>query len=454
MTTRYCKLPGSTEYVTWDNLHNEQGYSEIPTDSILWKQISDWGTDAGSGYSVPTETFAGSSLFMSGITGWHDLNWFAENGLFPGNSEIIELSHPTYGTSNVAMIEFSDDDTRFLIQKDLAPGWITESEYTERGWFLPQDYEIVFLNGITGNVLFGAENISPVAFEQTGYFAVEDGDDVIFIEEIRPPLVNNDAGAVATYPNHADFASNSIQEGRVWGTNSWIVSTYDSTKTYAAISWHAENSFDGFYGIEISDYNGHLGITNVLPFTITRYIESVFATCDSLDVSVVTVYDANNAEYNAFKYVAGNRTFYYVLDFVQSNWVTDLSGIGYSATPNISNTFLLAVSLDANNEPEADVFEESGWYWWSRVMNDATKNALDSEGLWLDSGYPFGSAKYSSGGKTLVLIGVFTDADGLSMAPGWNKAFDLMNSSGTAALRTPGFGYPTAVKTYRVKIVQ
>ena len=53
------------------------------------------------------------------------------------------------------------------------------------------------------------------------------------------------------------------------------------------------------------------------------------ARCYSLSATVVTVYNSSNVAYNAFKYTANNTDYYYVLDGTQTDWVSDLSSIGY-----------------------------------------------------------------------------------------------------------------------------
>lgn len=298
----------------------------------------------------------------------------------------------------------------------------------------------------------------------TDYYYVEDGNEAWTddleaegYEEVPVvvlPTVNTDAGWVTIYPNHADFPPNEVREGRVWGSSSsWEISTYDSTKTYAAIWWHDDSNRSGYYGVDISNYNGHIGLTNVLQFTIVSYIESRYATCDSTQVSVVTAFDSNNIAYNAFKFTVQGADYYYVLDDAQTDWTDDLSSIGYSLTPNISGTYMLAMSLDSNNTPTAVTFN-AGSYWWSRIPDSVTKQVFIDNNMYYDSGYAFGSAKYSTSGKMLVLTGVYTDAAGTSICPGWQWTFEIRSYSGdNVAGVYSRAAYSTAVAVYRVRIV-
>lgn len=56
----------------------------------------------------------------------------------------------------------------------------------------------------------------------------------------------------------------------------------------------------------------------------------VFKVCSSNEADVITVYNSNNEEFSAFKYVKDGTDYYYVLDGVQNEWTEDLSSIGYS----------------------------------------------------------------------------------------------------------------------------
>lgn len=58
-----------------------------------------------------------------------------------------------------------------------------------------------------------------------------------------------------------------------------------------------------------------------------------YATCSDSSATVITVYNSSNVAYNAFKFTANNTDYYYVLDGTQTDWVSDLSSIGYSLTP-------------------------------------------------------------------------------------------------------------------------
>lgn len=195
---RFYKLAGSEQYVSWDTLHNVSGYSEQATNEITWKSVENWGTSAGTGYELPVELFGDSELFMNDVFGWHDLDCFAlEVGVYPSSASDMVLTHPTYGSSPVVFMVF-DDGTYYLIQKDISQGWMTEEEYTERGWQLP-NFIIIDANGqikssiqYTPNTFTGTGHVelqdsNEIAETGTGHVALQDASEVVFVENITPP---------------------------------------------------------------------------------------------------------------------------------------------------------------------------------------------------------------------------------------------------------------------------
>ena len=171
---RFYKLAGSEQYVSWDTLHNVAGYSEQATNEITWKSVANWGTSAGTGYELPVELFGDSELFMNDVVGWHVLDCFAlEVGVYPSTASDMVLTHPTYGSSPVVFMVF-DDGMYYLIQKDISQGWMTEEEYTERGWKLP-NFIIIDANGqIKSSIQY-----TPNSFTGTGHDVLQDASEVV-----------------------------------------------------------------------------------------------------------------------------------------------------------------------------------------------------------------------------------------------------------------------------------
>lgn len=546
MTTRYYKLPGSNEYVTWDYLHNTLGYSTSATETVGYKSVVNWGTGAGTGYCTDTTDYE-AEWFVQGETGWAGLNGLAWGyNVYPSSATDIKVERS--GTeSNAASMTF-DNVEYWLVESEIGDAWWPRSRWEQQGWAIVEEhtYDFILVDSTTGRITYGVENLTEIEFTPTGYFTIDEGNEVVFVEQspfpvvcidegtrtpesiapdasfdtelpyydtklyivttddgqdetlygweaeegtpapavvlpevslldtlgldsaitlysesvtsglrkwngsgyagtytaysdnrvyavreydtdagfwgnpvgiIEPvsvtvdssdvigaknvslsstaframkvascsdstatvvavhdsqntaynafkftadgtdyyyvldntqtdwtddlssigyhiplPTVTLDAGWVSIYPNHSDFPPNELREGRIWGSGGWVVSTYDPTKSYATSWWHTDvtgGNLQGYYGVIISDYNGRLGITNVLSYTMTRFVEAHYATCDSPDATAVPVYNSSDVAYTAFKYTRGGVDYYYVLDDVQSDWTDDLSSIGY-----------------------------------------------------------------------------------------------------------------------------
>jgi len=116
------------------------------------------------------------------------------------------------------------------------------------------------------------------------------------------------------------------------------------------------------------------GVKNVSASSITVARVKV-ARCRDMSVDVVHVKDASDNLYNAFRYVYAGFTFYYVLDDVQTAWVSDLSSIGYTlAEQSIEVFFYLATDGSPKTFSAND-------YWASYIRNATDKALLESFGV-------------------------------------------------------------------------
>lgn len=109
------------------------------------------------------------------------------------------------------------------------------------------------------------------------------------------------------------------------------VITYYSDYSYAFRRWVKFTTTDRSPG-EIISNAGYLAVKNTGTSDVTGVYNVDYAACSSNQSEVVTVYNANNEAYNAFKFTSNGADYYYVLDEVQTDWVNDLSSIGYSLT--------------------------------------------------------------------------------------------------------------------------
>ncbi len=109
---------------------------------------------------------------------------------------------------------------------------------------------------------------------------------------------------------------------------------YYSDYSYAFRRWVKFTTTDRSPG-EIISNAGSLAVKNTGTSDVTGVYNVDYAACSNNQAEVVTVYDNQNASYNAFKFNSNGTDYYYVLDEVQTVWTDDLSSIGYSLTPAI-----------------------------------------------------------------------------------------------------------------------
>jgi hypothetical protein len=414
---RFYKLAGSEQYVSWDTLHNVAGYSEQATNEITWKSVENWGTSAGTGYELPVELFASSELFMDDVFGWHDLDWFAlEQGVYPSTASDMVLTHPTYGSSPVVFMVF-DDGTYYLIQKDISQGWMTEEEYTERGWQLPG---YIVLNSETGAILGAAKGheletvpipacvIASPEMECVPIPArvLESPEMVVYVPTVvelpEVTFANDTSAGNWIMPRSGDTVSinaDSVVEGYYWTGSAYQPTTYNSSKVYAAIEWFTSgNTFAGRVEFQFVNYNGTIGIKNNTSGTLV-FGQAHLAACHSSDATVVPVYDSSNNAYNAFKYTTNNTDYYYVLDGTQTDWTDDLASIGYhTAQPEPD---YLDIFFYYNADGSSVTFAAND-YWSTRIRNDSDKAALENFGV------PIGTSDYGAQYVVRTAVDSFT----------------------------------------------
>lgn len=191
-------------------------------------------------------------------------------------------------------------------------------------------------------------------------------------------------------------------------------------------------------------------IKNISDTTLTIGRAYVY-NCKSLDASVVTVYDSNDREFNAFKYTLEGVDYYYVLDEIQAEWTRDLFSIGYRLTlrsaklcgilNSTSDTFvyseeplcgvleifdhidlLLGIRWDPSNLVWlSKTFSADDW-WWAGILSqeDATKLQQYGGAYLTNSSASYqwagtiGSLQYDGEHFEYELVGMYSDIDGLN----------------------------------------
>lgn len=252
-----------------------------------------------------------------------------------------------------------------------------------------RDYDFILIDATTGRVTYGVENLTEIEFTPTGYFTIDEGNEVIFVEQSPFPVVCIDEGTrtpesiapddsfdtelpyyasklyIVTTDDGQDetlygweaeegtpepsvvlpevttgLAYTSDSQSRIQIYTNAQFAVYDSSgnalsgdanSSYALISYFPSGSgsetafISGFSLIVVS---GSLLLRNDSGETL--WVQRFnYATCSDSTATVVTVYNSSNVAYNAFKYTADGTDYYYVLDGTQTDWTDDLSSIGY-----------------------------------------------------------------------------------------------------------------------------
>lgn len=135
MATRYYIVGGA--YYTWDQLHNQFGYTDHETANISYKSAhpTTWGESAGSGYFDGDQTDMVNGSFWSDEdpTAWFDLSGLVYNAeVYPADA--IDCAMEKDGVRSDAVSIESDGVTYYLIRNVWDSGWMSESEAAAEGW--------------------------------------------------------------------------------------------------------------------------------------------------------------------------------------------------------------------------------------------------------------------------------------------------------------------------------
>lgn len=370
---KFYRIQGESGWYSWEDLHNLYGYTETPSLSLQYKSAASetWGEYAASGYSDNAfEDLAACSYFVSGEPGWGGLNGLATVlHLYP--AVCSDGPNVTNGvvSSPTATYDFNGE-TFYLIRDDVAHGWIAGADLSSYGWEIEDDtqYELLFFDTTTSKVTYGVESLNELVFVEAGYFTIDDGADVVFVEQSQFPVV-------CTYTEN--IASQSVAPDAGFATG---LPYYDS-KVYSVQTSDGVNvTRSGWEAGEEPD-TPNLYATNKTSSTITVTSCTVHF-IDSADASLVTVYDSNDAPCDAFQYSLSGVPWWYVLDGVHDAWVDDLSSIGYHLpTPTTQRAWL------TTSGPHSD-----------KYLNTGTEySVVDSH----DTHIPYDST------KTYILVGVY-----------------------------------------------
>jgi hypothetical protein len=367
------KIRGTSEWVPWSVLYNERGYNSVPCIDMAFKSISPWGTSAGTGYR--TNGSGDVTYFVSGKTGWYlAYSLPGALGVYPDEATPIQMIKDGV-VSDAVWMEFFGSKW-YLIQAEIANEryWIHELALPEYGWeiYEGKDYEFILVDGTTGRVVHGVEQLNEMVFAPTGYFTIEDTGDVVFVEQSPYPIVSR---------FHVDFDTvQTLADGAYIDT----VLPYYTSKLYIAgiMDRVAETVVD--YGLTVSNEGGYVRVTNNTGASVTL-TRLAIQSMDATGAEVVEVVDGQDNHAYALKWDDGGTPYWWISYSGERHW-TDALG-NWSEVPSVvlptvtiyatPSTYCAFNSSGSSVTINAGNSQNMVYYWtgnqYSAIIYDSTK---------------------------------------------------------------------------------
>lgn len=326
-----------------------------------------------------------------------------------------------------------------------------------------------------------ARNASPMGANPIAFYAVSEGATPEYIAPagsgilysfINGGVVSEDVNALPTVSFTDILGADNITVGagnaagyiQYWangaftgGGEPWDPSCTYSTTIYYPGDGSSVNPCGIFEPISYpwsgSDY---ISVKNISQSS-KQFRACVIAICASNSAVVETVYNASNVAFNAFKYTLSGTDYYYVLDQTQTDWVSDLSGIGYHL-----NYIDVLCGFRYNDGAWQSVTFTANDYWYSGIMNASDVARINDFGLQADTGRggfgPNGAVQYNARLVTYRIIDFYSDEAGTQSVP-----FDISNFALTG-FNYGGYIFPvridstnafaTPCKTWKLRITK
>lgn len=245
---KFYNLNGT--WVSWEELHNEYGYSTVESTPVTYKSASNdatWGSDAGSGYYVGDVTdMIHGSFWCDSDYGWFELDGLVWNPeIYPSNATPLTMINN--GVLSDAVSLECGGVTYYLIKAIVGSyAWISASEAAEMGWEVSTGYTLSFVNTQLPDITI-----------------------------TMPPSETGPSGTVVTLPTMSgEYESG----GKTWTPSAWDIGAFGSSytitadtiahlvfeevETYEEIRLYINGAMTAQYGVT-SSFNGNVNSTYI-----------------------------------------------------------------------------------------------------------------------------------------------------------------------------------------------
>ena len=218
--TKYYSLNGG-QYLTYDQLHNEQGWTDHPTTQIDIKSIEPWGGIEDDGLmDIGSEVIVDAmhaSYFLNGTTGWWTINTLLTNlGCYPDIGTDDNIVNNGTIQCNAAIIYGELQHPYYLVEKATELGWMDEDTFADSGWVLgelpEQNKSFYVLDAVTGEELNSTKGIVDHLVCDR-YNILEDGG----VQHIDVP-VNSIEIFLGLSSSNGSFAAHTFSANDYWGS--------------------------------------------------------------------------------------------------------------------------------------------------------------------------------------------------------------------------------------------
>ena len=412
MTTLY-KING--RFRSWEDATERHGYTTTATETVEgFRRTDPWGEyTQGSGYldKHSSDDVSDWELWNDEMENWNYLDTYAvAYELFPSYCIDTEL---TNGSSVSPAVYFENGtEVWYLIRDAVSDGWIEENDLAAHGWYHVDDtsYEFILFDTTEGKVTYGVETLNEMAFAETGYFTIEDGNEVVFVEQSPFPVV-------------CTFTQNYLDQPTVADGDSVDTDLpYYASKLYLPVAVVTTDPYAEYYGWDVSEEQPAPALPTVTTVTIytdnSDHYYQTNVTNQTTQVSSQYTYNlyTDSGCTNAFVY---EQSSLYLVGYLSSGiWkksaIQSVSDMPSSVTSDVSSAANGRVLQTSGKIWFMSNFTDTlhdGGYQWSNVIKVCSSNQATVVTVYNSSNVAYNAFKFTANGTDYyyVLDGTQTD---------------------------------------------